>query len=90
MNANSGDINQFADLEDAIANQKEYERLLAGDHTTSSRPTTKQTLIPIPDEHLEKLQGMSASARKNWMRNKACPCESGKKFKRCCWDKFTH
>ena len=23
--------------------------------------------------------------KKNWMRNKPCPCGSGRKFKRCCW-----
>jgi len=24
--------------------------------------------------------------RKNWMRNRLCPCGSGKKFKKCCWN----
>lgn len=29
--------------------------------------------------------------RKNWMRNKLCTCNSGKKFKNCCWSKVkTH
>jgi len=27
--------------------------------------------------------------RKNHMRNKPCPCGSGKKFKSCCWNKFS-
>ncbi len=26
--------------------------------------------------------------RKNSMRNKPCGCGSGKKFKKCCWNKF--
>jgi len=25
--------------------------------------------------------------RKNYMRNKLCPCGSNKKFKNCCWSK---
>ncbi len=27
--------------------------------------------------------------RKNSMRNKTCPCKSGKKFKHCCWAKLS-
>ena len=27
--------------------------------------------------------------RKNYMRNKPCPCGSKKKFKNCCWKKYT-
>ena len=27
--------------------------------------------------------------KKNWMRNKQCPCGSGKKFKKCCSYKYT-
>lgn len=26
--------------------------------------------------------------RKNYMRNKPCPCNSGKKFKKCCWSRL--
>lgn len=26
--------------------------------------------------------------KNNSMRNKRCPCKSGKKFKFCCWDKY--
>lgn len=27
--------------------------------------------------------------RKNWMRNKPCPCGSERKFKKCCWRHYT-
>lgn len=27
--------------------------------------------------------------RKNHMRNKPCPCGSGRKFKACCWNKYS-
>lgn len=88
MNADSGNINQFVDAKDAADNEREFKQTLR--RPKGDCATTKRALIPISDEHIMKLSGMSASARKNWMRNKACPCESGKKFKRCCWDKFTH
>ena len=27
--------------------------------------------------------------RKNRMKNKPCPCKSGKKFKKCCWELYS-
>lgn len=32
---------------------------------------------------------MKRDPRKNRMKNKPCPCSSGKKFKNCCWSKFS-
>ncbi len=29
-----------------------------------------------------------AHHKKGWMRNCKCICGSGKKFKKCCWDKI--
>ena len=43
---------------------------------TDDEATVTSTLSP--DERGEWM-------RKNRNRNKACPCGSGKKFKRCCW-----
>lgn len=43
--------------------------------------------VPIEQEDLPKVRNMSMTARKNWMRNKPCPCGSDKKFKKCCWQK---
>lgn len=43
--------------------------------------TDKEAMVTstlTPDERGEWM-------RKNRNRNKACPCGSGKKFKRCCW-----
>jgi uncharacterized protein YecA (UPF0149 family) len=45
-------------------------------------------LVPLSDEQVEKLTPMGANRRKNWMRNNPCPCDSGKKFKKCCWGKY--
>lgn len=46
-------------------------------------------LVPIEERDLEVIKDMTPFARKNWMRNKPCICKSGKKFKRCCWNKYS-
>lgn len=44
--------------------------------------------IRLEDAEAKKLSKKSPRRRKNWMKNKPCPCNSGKKFKNCCWAKF--
>lgn len=46
------------------------------------------THIAIDNNELEEVQAMDKPERKGWMRNKPCPCNSGKKFKRCCWNRI--
>ena len=41
--------------------------------------------IEIPEEQLNRVLTMDTTERKGWMRNRPCPCGSGKKFKRCHW-----
>lgn len=48
----------------------------------------KRQLAPIGEADVSKVKRMAKPRRKNWMRNKPCPCESGKKFKKCCWNKY--
>ncbi len=45
-------------------------------------------LIPIETTDVAGVKAMSKPKRKNWMRNKQCPCNSGRKFKNCCWRKY--
>ncbi len=40
-------------------------------------------------EPVENPNIMKRDPRKNSMKNKPCPCGSGKKFKTCCWSKFS-
>jgi len=47
------------------------------------RPLARMT----HDQALEALP-LSGFKRKNYMRNQPCPCKSGRKFKRCCWNKY--
>ena len=49
----------------------------------------RRRMVPIRDEELQTVVRMDRAERKNWMRNKPCPCGSGKKFKKCCWNKLT-
>lgn len=44
-------------------------------------------LVPLEEDDVPKVRKMNKNRRKNWMRNKPCPCGSGKKFKKCCWTK---
>lgn len=43
---------------------------------------------PLNEREHAELRGQPLAERKNWMRNKPCPCKSGKKFKKCCWSKY--
>ena len=45
-------------------------------------------LLLTDDEHKELIP-LSKPKRKKAMRNRACVCGSGKKFKKCCWSKYT-
>lgn len=46
-------------------------------------------LFPVTQQQANVLAPMSPTMRKGYMRNQPCPCGSGKKFKRCCWDSHT-
>jgi len=47
-----------------------------------------QKLIPLTDRQHEELKPLGAAQRKGFMRNQPCICGSGKKFKKCCWNKY--
>lgn len=47
-----------------------------------------QHFAPVEDGDVAKMKKMNKPRRKNFMRNKPCPCGSGKKFKKCCWSKY--
>lgn len=45
-------------------------------------------LVEIQGDEVKKMTRMAKPRRKNYMRNKPCPCGSKKKFKKCCWRKY--
>lgn len=45
--------------------------------------------IPLTDDEYNEFKPLDKKVRKNKMRNKLCLCGSGKKFKNCCWSKYT-
>ncbi len=59
--------------------QEEYDRANGGGTGEAGH------LTPIAKEDVSKMRRMSKPRRKNYMRNKSCPCGSGDKFKKCCW-----
>ena len=51
---------------------------------------TKHPLYEVPEAEAAKAAEPDPGEvrgynKNNWMRNKPCPCGSGRKFKRCCW-----
>jgi uncharacterized protein YecA (UPF0149 family) len=49
----------------------------------------EEGLMRIPRDELETTVNMNRGQRKNWMRNKPCICGSERKFKKCCWSKYS-
>ena len=49
----------------------------------------ERKMVSLSEDEVEECQKMGLQQRKGWMRNKPCPCDSGKKFKKCCWSKFS-
>jgi len=62
-------------------------RFYGGDITREQQ--MREGLVAIPADELETTVNMNRTQRKNWMRNKPCVCGSGKKFKKCCWAKYS-
>lgn len=48
----------------------------------------KPNEVMLTEQEATELRKKSFKLRKNWMRNKSCSCNSGKKFKHCCWNKM--
>ena len=58
------------------------------DTPVAARDAMKRGHVIVPPDKVSGLKKASIPARKGWARNKPCPCGSGAKFKKCCWDQF--
>jgi uncharacterized protein YecA (UPF0149 family) len=79
MNPNTGEIHRLHDAEIASlerARDAHIERM-------------GERLAPLTERQHQELRPLGAAQRKGYMRNQPCVCGSGKKFKACCWDKYT-
>ncbi len=47
------------------------------------------SMVALTDDEEKLLMPLSKRRRKGVMRNQPCVCGSGKKFKKCCWHKFS-
>ena len=48
-----------------------------------------EKMVALSENEAEECKTMGIQQRKGWMRNKPCPCGSGKKFKKCCWGNYS-
>lgn len=55
---------------------------------TTEEDMREKGYVKITEEEAKVLSKKSKPVRKNYMRNKPCPCGSKKKFKKCCWNKY--
>ena len=65
----------------------ETGEILYGDEAKEAIANPRRKMMELTEEEAEMMKPKSKRERKNWMRNKPCPCGSGKKFKKCCWSK---
>lgn len=88
MNASTGEITVWLDDVEEEGNRQAYQDFLTNSAALAQKRQVKP-LIPLTEEEYCFLKNQDKGARKNHMRNKACPCGSDRKFKKCCWNKFT-
>ena len=70
-------IKEFADEIEAKEQDKINEEFIK----QGKRPPTIR--LTLDEARLAK--SLTTNQRSGWMRNKPCPCGSGKKFKKCHW-----
>ena len=73
MDCKTGEIHYFSDTEQAKAMEE----------------TLGRKLKSLSDSEERQLRPWPLYKRKNNMRNRRCPCGSHKKFKKCCWSKYS-
>ena len=64
--------------------------ILRIDGNLSESEARERGLVPLSEEDVPKVKKMNKDRRKGWMRNRPCPCGSGTKFKKCCWENYDH
>lgn len=84
MHSNTGEIRHFS--EELF---KELQDQRVRDLERISKRNRKGSWIPLTDGQVEELKPMAPRNRLGRMRNQPCPCGSVKKFKHCCWSKYT-
>jgi len=92
MNCNTGEIFKVEDLpeeQQKILGNMAAERMSKLEQLSKIQMEEAKPYVPIEPKDLPRARRLSPARRKAWMRNRPCPCKSGKKFKRCCWNMFT-
>ena len=94
MNCDTGELIKFEDplKEEQIQQALSSLQSLSGAERRvymANMMEEEKPFASVEEKHLPMLKHQSRARRKNWMRNRPCPCGSGKKFKKCCWGMFT-
>lgn len=74
---------RMSDMEIVMLSEEEATKLVS-----DRKERIRQRMVPLTEKQAESAKQMDFPTRKNYMRNRPCPCNSGRKFKRCCWSKF--
>ena len=78
MDCNTGKIHEISD-----------EEMKSWREGAERQFNEERKMVSLTEDEAGELKPMTGEKRKGWMRNKPCVCGSGKKFKRCCWNKFS-
>ena len=89
MNPMTGEIHRISEEESREMKKEFIEKLNKTTDRSDRMMSLEQKLVSLSEEEVEKLEPLNKRDRKGWMRNQPCPCGSGKKFKKCCWSKFS-
>jgi uncharacterized protein YecA (UPF0149 family) len=93
MNCDTGDIRELpAQLKELTAAKVEHEQRLKGleKYLKECKVQGEQPLAPLTEEEVKELKAKPNEQRKQYMRKRPCICGSNRKFKNCCWAKFTN
>lgn len=63
-----------------------YMVRMAEEQAEAFEKINRTKLIRLTDSQAKELIPLNPRQRKNCMRNKPCPCGSGRKYKKCCWN----
>ena len=83
MNSETGRISDMATIEALPKSERAKHFLVDRRDMTDKQKLNGQVSLHDSRSTLGKLR----IERRNSFRNKPCPCGSGVKFKKCCWNK---
>lgn len=69
--------------------EQEMKELMNDPYDNIRRHSLEHKMVELTEDETKDCETMPLYQRKGYMRNKPCVCGSGKKFKKCCWSKYS-